>query len=56
MTRKIHRCTLKHPPTHQEKFSKHEGLFQKPLDIFHGNEKKTSDMEFSLHQCNIVTL
>ena len=45
MTRKIHKRTLKHPPTHQEKFSKHEGLFQKPLDIFHGKRKENIGYE-----------
>ena len=43
LTKKIHRRTLKHPPTHQEKFSKHEGLFQKPLDIFHGKREENTE-------------
>ena len=40
MTRKIDKRTLRHPPTHQEKFSKHEGLFQKPLDIFQSKREE----------------
>ena len=56
MTREIHKRILKPSQTRQGKFSKREGLFQKPLDIFQGKREKTSEIEFSLHQCNIVTL
>ena len=40
MTREIHMRILKPSPTRQEKFSKREGLFQKPLDIFQGKREE----------------
>ena len=40
MTREIHKRILKPSQTRQGKFSKHEGLFQKPLDIFQGKREK----------------
>ena len=42
MTREIHKRILKPSQTRQGKFSKREGLFQKPLDIFHGKREENS--------------
>ena len=40
MTREIHKRILKPSQTRQGKFSKREGLFQKPLDIFQGKREE----------------
>ena len=46
MTREIHMRILKPSPTRQGKFSKREGLFQKPLDIFQG--KREENIEYCI--------
>ena len=58
MTREIHMRILKPSPTRQEKFSKREGLFQKPLDIFQRKrEENIGNRIFftPMQHCNTVT-
>ena len=56
MTREIHKRILKPSQTRQGKFSKREGLFQKPLDIFQGKREEMRKIHPMLHmlQCYML--